>query len=56
MLSLKKFSVYEPADLWGGQSSAQKVEKDAEKINKKLAGPAGKYMILGKILCLFFFT
>ena len=44
LLSLKKFSVYLPVDLVGGQPA----EKQTEVGNKKVAGPAGKYMILGK--------
>ena len=40
-MSLKKFSVYLPVDLSGGQAAQQKQEG--------VNGPAGKYMILGKI-------
>ena len=40
-MSLKKFSVYLPVDLSGGQAAQQK--------QGGVNGPAGKYMILGKI-------
>ncbi len=46
MLSLKKFSLYQPVDLCGVESDQKQEEKGK---NKKNAGPVGKYMILGKI-------
>jgi hypothetical protein len=46
LLSLKKFSLYQPVDLCGVESDQKQEEKEK---NKKTAGPAGKYMILGKI-------
>jgi hypothetical protein len=46
LLSLKKFSLYQPVDLCGVESDQKHEEKEK---NKKNAGPVGKYMILGKI-------
>ncbi len=46
LLSLKKFSLYQPVDLCGVESDQKQEEREK---SKKTAGPAGKYMILGKI-------
>jgi hypothetical protein len=41
---MKKFTVYRPLDLAASETAELKEQKDKETL------PAGKYMILGKIL------